>query len=78
MNFFEMRWPILDPDRTRAELMAEAAGDLAHELPLLGLRALSAPVYSWVDGAAGPQRHRGPMLIARLAVSDVPALGRTS
>jgi hypothetical protein len=57
--------------------MAEAAGDLAHELPLLGLRALSAPVYTWVDAAAGA-RHRGPMLIARLAVSDVPALGRTS
>lgn len=77
MNFFEMRWPIEDPDRPRGELMAEADADLAHELPLLGLRALSAPVYSWHDAPAGA-RQRGPMLIARLAVADEPALARTT
>lgn len=60
MEFFEMRWPVLDPDMPRAELLREAAADLQRELPALGLRPLSHPVFTW---------HPGPWLVARCAVA---------
>lgn len=69
MNFFEMRWPVLDEDRTALELIAEADEDLAAELPKLRLRALSAPVYSW-HHAPGTMRLPALWLVARLAVTD--------
>jgi hypothetical protein len=65
---FEMRWPIVDPDVSRAVLMAQAVADLKAELPALGLVALSAPVFTWHAGGA-LHNHR-QVLVARLAVRD--------
>lgn len=75
MNFFEMRWPVLDPARPPAELIAEATADLEAELPALGLRQLSAPVWSWII-APKVNRHAGPFLVARFAVTDLGRMGR--
>ena len=61
-----MRWPIIDHNMTRTELIQEAGEDLDRELEAQGLRALSHPVYSWPD----PFRQGGATLVARLAVSD--------
>lgn len=69
MNLFEMRWPILDTARDKAELIAEATGDLLEELARLDMRPLSAPVYSVVVSPK-MHRHTGPFLVARLAVAD--------
>jgi hypothetical protein len=65
-----MRWPVLDPEIPPRDLIAEAVADLGHELPLLGLIALSSPVFTW---AIAPKlhRHSGTFLVARLAVRDV-------
>jgi hypothetical protein len=49
--------------------MAEALADLRHELPGLGLIALSSPVFTWVT-APKLHKHAGPFLVARLAVRD--------
>jgi hypothetical protein len=75
MDFFEMRWPVLDPVRPPADLIGEAMADLAEELPALGLRPLSAPVWSWII-APKINRHAGPFLVARFAVQDVGRLGQ--
>jgi hypothetical protein len=44
-------------------------GYLKHELPILGLVPLSAPVFSWITDLK-LHRHAGPFLMARLAVRD--------
>lgn len=75
MNLFEMRWPVLDPAMPEADLIAEASADLGPELAGLGLRPLSAPVFSFVV-APKLNRHAGPFLVARLAVSDYERTGR--
>lgn len=54
---------------TTQELISEAMADLKHELPGLGLVALSMPVFSWVTSPK-LHRHAGPFLVARLAVRD--------
>jgi hypothetical protein len=74
VNFFEMRWPVLDPDRPRGELVEEAMGDLLVELPALGLRPLSAPVWSFVDWPK-INRFGGRFLVARFAVADIGRMG---
>lgn len=70
-----MRWPVLDPAMPAADLIAEAAADLGPELLALGLRPLSAPVWSWIV-APKLNRHAGPFLVARLAVADYERTGR--
>jgi hypothetical protein len=60
-----MRWPIIDHNMTRTELIQEAGEDLDRELNARGLLPLSHPVYSWPD----PFRGGGATLVARLAVS---------
>jgi hypothetical protein len=67
---FELRWPVVDPEQPVADLIAEALGYLKHELPILGLVPLSAPVFSWITDLK-LHRHAGPFLMARLAVRDV-------
>lgn len=64
MSYFEMRWPVTDPARPRPDLIREAAQDLDAELPGLGLKAVSAPVYTW--------HQNGRWLVARFAVTDEP------
>jgi hypothetical protein len=66
MQFFEMRWPIIDHNLTRRELMEEAREDLTVELDKIGLCPLSHPVFSWPD----PFTHAGAYLVARLAVAE--------
>lgn len=66
---FEMRWPVLDPSIPTRELVATAVEDLKHELPLLDLLPLSAPVFGYVTDPTF-HRHTGPYLVARLAVRD--------
>lgn len=74
MNWFEMRWPVLDTGRDKAELIAEATGDLLEELARLDMRPLSSPVFSVVVSPKLHQ-HAGPFLVARLAVANyVPAV----
>jgi hypothetical protein len=49
--------------------------DLETELPALGMRPLSAPVFSWI---VSPRlnRHTGVFLVARFAVADLGRTGR--
>jgi hypothetical protein len=70
-----MRWPVLDPDMPAADLIREAMADLETELPALGMRPLSAPVFSWI---VSPRlnRHTGVFLVARFAVADLGRTGR--
>lgn len=75
VQFFEMRWPVLDPGMPPGDLIAEAMADLNVELPALGLRQLSAPVFYWIV-APRINRHAGPFLVARVAVNDVGRMGR--
>lgn len=65
MDYYEMRWPVLDHNRTRSELVREALTDLDKRLDKLGYLPLSHPVFSWPD----PFRNGGATLVARLAVS---------
>lgn len=66
---YEMRWPVLDTLRDKAELLREATADLQEHLAVFGMRPLSAPVF---DVVVDPRRnrHAGPYLRARLAVAD--------
>lgn len=65
MDYYEMRWPVIDHNMTRTELIQEALTDLDKELAACGYRALSHPVFTWPD----PFRNGGATLVARLAVS---------